>query len=96
MPPADTQVSQEPLNPDERDRQAELPVGLKNLGNTCYFNSFIQSFFFMPHMQRKILEARVNQTFQPPHEEKDEKAMKEFKRKEASAQMISNLRILFG
>lgn len=46
----------EPLSLDKRLRQDELPVGLKNVGNTCYFNSFIQAFFFLPNMQEKLLK----------------------------------------
>lgn len=45
----------EPLSLDRRMRKEELPVGLKNVGNTCYFNSFIQAFFFLPNMSDKIL-----------------------------------------
>ena len=36
-------------------RQEGIPVGLKNVGNTCYFNSFIQAFFFLPNMTDKLL-----------------------------------------
>ena len=31
--------SYEPLNPEQRKREADVPCGLKNIGNTCYFNS---------------------------------------------------------
>ena len=44
----------EPLPLDKRQRQENLPVGLKNVGNTCYFNSFIQAFFFLPNMTEKL------------------------------------------
>ena len=47
----------EPLNPDERQRMDCDPVGLKNIGNTCYFNSLIQAYFFMPNFLMKILQA---------------------------------------
>jgi len=40
---------------DKRQRNEELPVGLKNIGNTCYFNSFIQAFFFLPNLTQKLL-----------------------------------------
>lgn len=36
-------------------RQEGIPVGLKNVGNTCYFNSFIQAFFFLPNMTEKLI-----------------------------------------
>lgn len=35
-------TSYEPLNPHERKREGLAPVGLKNIGNTCWFASVIQ------------------------------------------------------
>ena len=32
----------DPLNPHERQRQDLWPVGLKNVGNTCWFSAVIQ------------------------------------------------------
>lgn len=32
----------DPLNPHERKRLEECPVGLKNVGNTCWFSAVIQ------------------------------------------------------
>jgi ubiquitin C-terminal hydrolase len=32
----------DPLNPHERIRQGDTPVGLKNVGNTCWFSAVIQ------------------------------------------------------
>lgn len=34
----------DPVNPYERQRQAGCPVGLKNVGNTCWFSAVIQVF----------------------------------------------------
>lgn len=32
----------DPLNPHERKRIGRWPVGLKNVGNTCWFSAVIQ------------------------------------------------------
>lgn len=32
----------DPVNPYERQRQDGCPVGLKNVGNTCWFSAVIQ------------------------------------------------------
>jgi len=35
----------DPLNPHERKRMGWWPVGLKNVGNTCWFSAVIQVCF---------------------------------------------------
>ena len=35
-------VSVDPLNPHERARRGHNPVGLKNIGNTCWFSAVVQ------------------------------------------------------
>ena len=32
----------DPLNPHERKRTEDWPIGLKNVGNTCWFSAVIQ------------------------------------------------------
>ncbi|CAG5130834.1 unnamed protein product [Candidula unifasciata] len=44
----------DPLNPHERRRQDGWPVGLKNVGNTCWFSAVIQSLFHI-HKFRDIV-----------------------------------------
>lgn len=45
----------DPVNPYERQRQDGCPVGLKNVGNTCWFSAVIQSLFHLPVFCRLVL-----------------------------------------
>ncbi|ELU07267.1 hypothetical protein CAPTEDRAFT_220394 [Capitella teleta] len=45
----------DPLNPHERKRADGWPVGLKNVGNTCWFSAVIQSLFHLPIFRRLVL-----------------------------------------
>ena len=38
-----------------------LPLGLKNIGNTCYFASLIQILFHLPNVTNKILSFNTSQ-----------------------------------
>ncbi len=83
----------EPLSLDKRHRSDGVPVGLKNVGNTCYFNSFIQAFFFMPNMSDKLLKGAISVRSPAPRkqDESSEEAQKKAKRVQLSNQMASEL-----
>lgn len=42
-------------------RENGKPPGLKNVGNTCWFNSIIQAFFHLPYLRELILSFQVNE-----------------------------------
>ncbi|KAK4298918.1 hypothetical protein Pmani_028776 [Petrolisthes manimaculis] len=54
----------EPLNPRERKRQLGIPVGLKNIGNSCWFNVIVQPLFHIPWFRKLIVNY-------PPQEEEE-------------------------
>ncbi|KAL6077181.1 Ubiquitin carboxyl-terminal hydrolase 28 [Balamuthia mandrillaris] len=56
-------------NPNHRKREDGVPVGLRNVGNTCYFNSLLQTYFFIPELRRAVLRF-------PPLSELSEEAAK--------------------
>ncbi|CAL1279919.1 unnamed protein product [Larinioides sclopetarius] len=49
------EVWQDPLNPHDRKRNGDWPVGLKNVGNTCWFSAVIQSLFHLPIFRKLVL-----------------------------------------
>jgi ubiquitin C-terminal hydrolase len=67
MPPSPEQQylnvtkQHEPLKMEERCRDPEVPSGLKNIGNTCYFNSIMQGLFFLPNIQKKIINFKFDE-----------------------------------
>ncbi|XP_075450079.1 ubiquitin carboxyl-terminal hydrolase 25 [Ascaphus truei] len=50
-----TEVWRDSLNPYDRKRQDNCPVGLKNVGNTCWFSAVIQSLFNLLEFRRLVL-----------------------------------------
>jgi len=50
----------DPLNPHDRKRNAMWPVGLKNVGQTCWFSAVIQSLFYLPAFRSYVFE------YEPP------------------------------
>ncbi|XP_041741619.2 ubiquitin carboxyl-terminal hydrolase 25-like isoform X6 [Coregonus clupeaformis] len=50
-----TEVWSDSPNPHDRKRMENCPVGLKNVGNTCWFSAVIQSLFNLLEFQRLVL-----------------------------------------
>ncbi|XP_041098220.1 ubiquitin carboxyl-terminal hydrolase 28 isoform X5 [Polyodon spathula] len=48
-------------NPTDWIRRDEWPVGLKNVGNTCWFSAVIQSLFHLPDFRRLVLHYSLPQ-----------------------------------
>ena len=53
---ANPKTEDEPSNPHQRKREPGLGVGLKNIGNTCYVNSLLQTYFSIPELRGAILK----------------------------------------
>ncbi|KAL5020489.1 hypothetical protein ScPMuIL_003381 [Solemya velum] len=49
----------DPLNPHERKRDGNWPVGLKNVGNTCWFSAVIQSLFHLCKFRHLVLNFQL-------------------------------------
>ena len=43
--------------------EASQPVGLQNIGNTCYFNSLLQIYYSMPRFVEQIFSFKDEQSF---------------------------------
>lgn len=55
--------TRDPSNPHERKRlSSDAPVGLKNVGNTCWFAAVVQSLFHIPVFRDLVLN------FSLPHQ----------------------------
>ena len=50
-----TQGTYEPLDAESRGKKSGEPIGLKNIGNTCYFNSLMQTLFRVEPFYRDLL-----------------------------------------
>jgi hypothetical protein len=53
---ANPKTEDEPSNPHQRKREPGLGVGLKNIGNTCYVNSLLQTYFSIPELRGAIMK----------------------------------------
>lgn len=59
------EVWRDSRNPYDRKRQEKAPVGLKNVGNTCWFSAVIQSLFNLLEFRRLVLN------YKPPSNAQD-------------------------
>lgn len=89
-------ASYEPLPPKDRKREAGVPVGLKNVGNTCYFNSLIQTYFNIPEFVELIMNFKVEGSSDPVVNEAEQKAEKKDEKDQKKSDLIKNLKILFA
>ena len=80
----------ETTNPVDRKRKSGIPVGLKNIGNTCYFNSLLQIYFMFPQFVKGILE------FKEPKKLVVDDSCPEKARILASIKLVKSLQLLFG
>lgn len=78
----------DPISPEDRVREASVPVGLKNVGNTCYFNSLLQAYFMIPDFVKEIL------SFQEPKFDSDD-ATQQTRLQRASLKLVKQLQRLF-
>ncbi|CAG9320649.1 USP28_3 [Blepharisma stoltei] len=85
-------ASYEPLKAEQRLRIDGIPVGLKNIGNTCYFNSLMQSYFMIPTLVEKILNFRPH----PSQLQNLQDDSVENTRKKASIELVKQLQRLFA
>ena len=53
---ANPKAEDEPSNPHHRIREPGMGVGLKNIGNTCYVNSLLQTYFSIPELREAIMK----------------------------------------
>lgn len=88
-------VTYEPLNPESLKRKSGIPVGLKNIGNTCYFNSLIQTYFMVPKLVEEILTftCHPSHLIEPIQNDADKG---EYLRKKASITLVEELQKLFS
>lgn len=80
----------EPLTLEDRQRIGTTPVGLKNIGNTCYLNSFIQALYHLPLVMEKVM------SLQETTELQRQSSLNAMKRVESSYNLIVELKRLFA
>ncbi|XP_063752011.1 ubiquitin carboxyl-terminal hydrolase 28 isoform X2 [Eleginops maclovinus] len=56
-----SEAQSETCSPAEWIRQDEWPVGIRNVGNTCWFSAVIQSLFHLPIFRRLVLNYHLSE-----------------------------------
>ena len=79
----------DPLNPHDRERHGMWPVGLKNVGQTCWFSAVIQSLFYIPAFRSLVLN------FPPPPKMEEDKT-EVYERRKKIVEFMLELRKLFA
>jgi len=52
-------------DPRQRQRAEGMCAGLRNIGNTCYVNSLLQTYFLLPPFRNTILGVNANEAGEP-------------------------------
>ncbi|VDM10682.1 unnamed protein product [Wuchereria bancrofti] len=52
-------AQRDPENPYERRRCGLAPVGLKNIGNSCWFNVIVQTLFHIPRFRQMLFDTPI-------------------------------------
>lgn len=73
----------------ERMRKEDQAVGLRNIGNTCYFNSLLQVYYCLPSFVEKIFAFEGTEAI----EGKDELETKKIR---SGVKLINELKKMFG
>lgn len=80
----------EPFTLEERERLDTTPVGLKNIGNTCYINCFIQALYHLPVVMKTIMSLKETTDLQR------QSSLNAMKRIESSYKLILEMKRLFA
>jgi uncharacterized UBP type Zn finger protein len=80
----------EPCTLEERRRIGSTPVGLKNIGNTCYLSAFIQSLYHLPEVMKKMMALEDSADLQR------QSSLNTMKRIECSYKLMVELKRLFA
>lgn len=84
------------IKPDQLLRNNFIPVGLKNVGNTCYFNSLIQTVFQVKELVYTILNYEPPKDIEKYISDLDITDSDIIKRKKGSSKLVLELQKLFA